>query len=122
MTTSVPMRIPFEDVPFRPRAEGGDVAMMSVITGTQQGTELGTGFAPVFGQTSLEQSGCLLHARLAVRNSASYDVDGPAPTGQVGSNYDETDDEIWRTNLILTWDFDGIELKSSTSYVDANTD
>ena len=43
-TKAAPKRIAFEDVPFRPRAEGGDVAMLSVITGTPEGTELGTGF------------------------------------------------------------------------------
>ena len=42
--SSKPKAIPFAEVPFRPRAEGGDVAMMSVITGVEQGTELGTGF------------------------------------------------------------------------------
>ena len=44
MTQSAPKAIPFDEVPFRPRGEGGDVAMMSVITGADQGTELGTGF------------------------------------------------------------------------------
>lgn len=39
-----PKPIPFDQVPFRPRAEGGDMAMMSIITGAEQGTELGTGF------------------------------------------------------------------------------
>ena len=34
----------FEDVSFRPRAEGADVAMLSTLTGDEQGTELGTGF------------------------------------------------------------------------------
>ena len=34
----------FEDVPFRPRAEGGDSAVLSILTGAAQGTELGTGF------------------------------------------------------------------------------
>ena len=34
----------FEDVSFRPRAERADVAMLSTLTGDEQGTELGTGF------------------------------------------------------------------------------
>ena len=41
--------IAFNDVPFRPRAEGGDVAMMSMLTGAEQGTELGTGFGRLKG-------------------------------------------------------------------------
>jgi len=49
MTKSAPKRIPFDEVPFRPRAEGGDVAMLSVITGAELGTELGTGFGRLKG-------------------------------------------------------------------------
>lgn len=44
MSKTPPSKIAFADVPFRPRGEGGDMALLSMITGTGQGTELGTGF------------------------------------------------------------------------------
>jgi len=37
--------VPFIDLAFVPRAEGGDVAALAEISGTKEGTELGTGFA-----------------------------------------------------------------------------
>ena len=40
-----PRPMPFEGVAFRPRGEGGDVAALSMPTGSGDGTELGTGFA-----------------------------------------------------------------------------
>jgi ethanolamine utilization protein EutQ len=37
--------IPFAKLSFVPRAEGGDAAWLAEISGTKDGTELGTGFA-----------------------------------------------------------------------------
>ncbi|MEM9140096.1 MAG: ethanolamine utilization protein EutQ [Pseudomonadota bacterium] len=36
--------MPFDQVAFRPRGEGGDMASLAMLTGAEQGTELGTGF------------------------------------------------------------------------------
>jgi ethanolamine utilization protein EutQ len=37
--------VPFAGLSFVPRAEGGDVAWLAEISGTKEGTELGTGLA-----------------------------------------------------------------------------
>lgn len=37
--------MPFAQVPFRPRGQGGDMALLAPLTGPDDGTPLGTGFA-----------------------------------------------------------------------------
>ena len=44
-----PRLIPFEEVSFRPRAEGGDAAALAMLTGAGDGTELGAGFGRLAG-------------------------------------------------------------------------
>ncbi len=43
--TAQARRIAFDDLPFQPRFAYGDEAEIAVVTGTQDGTPLGTGFA-----------------------------------------------------------------------------
>jgi outer membrane receptor protein involved in Fe transport len=50
----------------------------------------------------------------------TFDVDGVNPDPSVGSNYSGTNDETLRANLIMTWDFGPMALKSSTSLTDAD--
>ena len=40
-----PRAVRFEDLDFVPRAEGGDMAQLAHVSGTAEGTPLGTGFA-----------------------------------------------------------------------------
>ncbi|MEM7060796.1 MAG: cupin domain-containing protein [Pseudomonadota bacterium] len=80
--TSQPKRIPFDEVPFRPRAEGGDMAMMSVITGAEQGTELGTGFgrltdAKLEWTVHYDEVLLVLEGHLTVRTEAGVFELGP---------------------------------------------
>lgn len=49
MTTKEAAAIPFDQVAFRARKEGGDVAALGMVTGAAQGTELGTGFGRLNG-------------------------------------------------------------------------
>ncbi|SLN52875.1 Ethanolamine utilization protein EutQ [Roseovarius albus] len=45
MTKAPAQTICFEDLSFRPRFEYGDMAQVNVVSGTEMGTKLGTGFA-----------------------------------------------------------------------------
>jgi ethanolamine utilization protein EutQ len=49
MALSQAAAIPFDAVAFRARKEGGDVAALGMVTGADQGTELGTGFGRLNG-------------------------------------------------------------------------
>ena len=99
MAASEPKLIPFDDVPFRPRGEGGDVAMMSVITGAEQGTELGTGFGRLKGAkldwtVQYDEVILVLEGHLTVRTDAGVFELGPK-------------DSVWLPNgTALTYEAD----------------
>lgn len=49
----------------------------------------------------------------------TFNVDDPVPDPENGKNYDGTDNDTFRTSLIIDWNMGWANLRSSTSYSDA---